>query len=221
MICDPSATGGVAFNAAKKSGLDVLTPGWLRDCVDAGAVIEPRPKHRLHLSRATVERNQGRVDAFGDDHLVDVDTEDAAALVAGDRVANAAARLGPEWDPTTLEREMEAVGPTVRGGGRRDGEEVDAWRAFRGCVVAFVESGEGGESEFETRLALESCVKLRGGSCARWEDVRGVRTSSDAAACTHVVLMDGVGEAPGGVPRDARVVTARWLRETLETAAVG
>ena len=55
VICDPSATNGVAFNAAKKSGLDVLTPGWLRDCVDAGAVIEPRPKHRLHLSRATVE----------------------------------------------------------------------------------------------------------------------------------------------------------------------
>ena len=34
-----------------------------------------------------MERSRGRVDAFGDDHLVDVDTEDAAALVAGDRVA--------------------------------------------------------------------------------------------------------------------------------------
>lgn len=220
VICDPSATNGVAFNAAKKSGLDVLTPGWLRDCVDAGAVIEPRPKHRLHLSRGTVELSEGRVDAFGDDHLVDVDTEDAAALVAGERVANAAARLGPEWDPTTLEREMEAVGPAGAGGGVTRGGEVEPWRAFRGCVVAFVESGEGGESEYETRRALELCVALRGGACKRWEDVpRG--TSSAEAACTHVVLMDGVGEAPGVVPPGARVVTARWLRETLETAAVG
>ena len=220
VICDPSATNGVAFNAAKKSGLDVLTPGWLRDCVDAGRVIEPRPKHRLHLSRATVELSEGRVDAFGDDHLVDVDTEDAAALVAGERVANAAARLGPEWDPTTLEREMEAVGPAGAGGGVTRGGEVEPWRAFRGCVVAFVESGEGGESEYETRRALELCVALRGGACKRWEDApRG--TSSAEAACTHVVLMDGVGEAPGGVPPGARVVTARWLRETLETAAVG
>ena len=63
-------------------------------------------------------------------------------------------------------------------------------------------------------MGSEMCIR------DRWEDApRG--TSSAEAACTHVVLMDGVGEAPGGVPPGARVVTARWLRETLETAAVG
>lgn len=223
VICDPSAVNGVAFNAAKKSGLDVLTAQWLRDCVDAGRVIEPRPKHRLHLSRATVERSQGRVDAFGDDHLVDVDTEDAAALVAGERVANAAKLLSnnAEWDPTPMEREMEAVDGREGGGWSENPEEAaHPWRAFRGCVVAFVESGEspalssGGVSE-ATR-ALELCVSLRGGSLLSWEDVVHRGGTSE---CTHVVLMDGVGEAPGGVPPGARVVTARWLRETLETGS--
>ena len=89
-MCDPSAVDGVAFNAAKRSGLDVLTPGWLHDCVEHARILTPRPKHRLHLSRATVERSEGRIDAFGDDHLVDVDSEDLVRLVRGDRVVNAA-----------------------------------------------------------------------------------------------------------------------------------
>ena len=196
VICDPSATNGVAFNAAKKSGLDVLTPGWLRDCVDAGAVIEPRPKHRLHLSRGTVELSEGRVDAFGDDHLVDVDTEDAAALVAGERVANAAARLGPEWDPTTLEREMEAVGPTGAGGGVTRGGEVE--RGARSAGASSRSSRAARAASPSTRLGGRwSCASRCGaGRVNGGRTPRG--TSSDAAACTHVVLMDGVGEAPGG-----------------------
>ena len=168
----------------------MLTPGWLRDCVDAGAVIEPRPKHRLHLSRATVERSEGRVDAFGDDHLVDVDTEDAAALVAGERVANAALL----WDPNGTRRRWSGrwrrSGPTGGEVESRIAEEVEPWRAFRGCVVAFVESGEGGESEYETRRALELCVALRGGSCKR----RG-RTSWDVVGRggVHARRVDGRG----------------------------
>ena len=40
--------------------------------------------------------------------------------------------------------------------------------------------------------------------------------------CTHVVLMDGVDATvvETVLPASARVVTARWLRETLETGTV-
>ena len=42
VVCDPSAVDGVAFNAAKRSGLDVLTPGWLHDCVEHATRSHPK-----------------------------------------------------------------------------------------------------------------------------------------------------------------------------------
>ena len=215
VVCDPSAVDGVAFNAAKRSGLDVLTPGWLHDCVERGRVLTPRPKHRLHLSRSTVERSEGRIDAFGDDHLVDVDLEDLVRLVRGDRVVNAAANASIDADVVSLEREMAAVSD----GNLGDDDERDAsiaWRAFRGCVVSFIGSsstsgGDGAEVEIVHSLGLS--VRARGGTLC---------DAPTRDGCTHVVLMDGVDATvvETVLPASARVVTARWLRETLETGTV-
>jgi hypothetical protein len=215
VVCDPSAVDGVAFNAAKRSGLDVLTPGWLHDCVEHARVLTPRPKHRLHLSRSTVERSEGRIDAFGDDHLVDVDLEDLVQLVRGDRVVNAARNASIDADVVSLEREMAAVSDGKIG----DDDERDesmAWRAFRGCVVSFIGSptsggGDGAEDEIVHSLGLS--VRARGGTLC---------DAPTRDGCTHVVLMDGVDATvvETVLPASARVVTARWLRETLETGTV-
>jgi hypothetical protein len=199
---------GVAFNAAKRSGLDVLTPGWLHDCVEHGRILTPRPKHRLHLSRSTVERSEGRIDVFGDDHLVDVDLEDLVQLVRGHRVVNAARDASIDADVVSLEREM----------GRADDDMNDdgAWRAFRGCVVSFIGSptmscGDGAEDEVVHSLGLS--VRARGGTLC---------DAPTRDGCTHVVLMDGVDATvvETVLPASARVVTARWLRETLEAGTV-
>ena len=85
------ASGSKPRRATRGGGADVLTPEWLRACVDAGRVVAPRPKHRLFLSQHTVDAAEGRLDVFGDAHVEDVDAEDVLALLDGDRVASAAA----------------------------------------------------------------------------------------------------------------------------------
>ena len=119
---------------------------------------------------------------------------------------------------------------TLAGGKRGDdGEEkaqdVDerrgmdwdgAWRAFRGCVVSFIGSptmscGDGAEDEVVHSLGLS--VRARGGTLC---------DAPTRDGCTHVVLMDGVDATvvETVLPASARVVTARWLRETLEAGTV-
>ena len=95
VVAPASARHHVQFIAAVRAGgVDVLTPEWLRECVAEGRVVEPRPRHRLHLSRATVDAAEGRVDSLGDAHDVDVNREDLHALAFGER-ANAALAAKP------------------------------------------------------------------------------------------------------------------------------
>ena len=90
VVAPPEARRRAQFTSVvRRGGVDVLTPEWLRECVDEGRVVTPRPRHRLHLSRATVERAEGRVDDFGDEHAVDVASEDAAALLDSERTRSA------------------------------------------------------------------------------------------------------------------------------------
>jgi DNA ligase-4 len=52
--------------AAASSTLDVLTPGWLRDCVAAGEIIPPAPRHRWRFALGSQLHADGKVDNFGD-----------------------------------------------------------------------------------------------------------------------------------------------------------
>jgi hypothetical protein len=107
----------------------------------------------------------------------------------------------------------------VSDGNIGDDDERDgsmAWRAFRGCVVSFIGSptsggDDGAEDEIVHSLGLS--VRARGGTLCDAPTCDG---------CTHVVLMDGVDATvvETVLPASARVVTARWLRETLETGTV-
>ena len=101
-----------------------------------------------------------------------------------------------------------------------EGDGSTAWRAFRGCVVSFIGSSfvggtmscdGGAEDEIVHSLGLS--VRARGGTLC---------DAPTRDGCTHVVLMDGVDAAvvETVLPASARVVTARWLRETLETGTV-
>jgi len=64
----------------------VLTFGWLRDCVEASALLPPRPKHQLRF--ASSQRDEYGQDRFGDSYSEEVDAEDVEALL---RAAKAAA----------------------------------------------------------------------------------------------------------------------------------
>jgi DNA ligase-4 len=87
IIAAPEARNGVRFKAVEKQGgMDILTPDWLRECAEAGRVIPPRPRHRLYLSRCTVDQMEGGMDDFGDEHNADVTVEDVAALLKGHRM---------------------------------------------------------------------------------------------------------------------------------------
>ena len=71
--------------------------------------------------------------------------------------------------------------------------------------------GDGAEDEIVHSLGLS--VRARGGTLC---------DAPTRDGCTHVVLMDGVDATvvETVLPASARVVTARWLRETLETGTV-
>ena len=145
---------------------------------------------------------------------MDVDLEDLVRLVRGDRVVNAARNASIDADVVSLEREMAAVSDgNIGDDDERDGSM--AWRAFRGCVVSFIGSptsgGDGAEDEIVHSLGLS--VRARGGTLC---------DAPTRDGCTHVVLMDGVDATvvETVLPASARVVTARWLRETLETGTV-
>jgi hypothetical protein len=128
--------------------VDVLTPEWLRACVEAGQVIEPRPKHRLFLSQTTVDAAQGRLDVFGDAHDEDVDAEDVLALLESDRVARAAAAAAAR---------REAPDDAARDAAEGDGGEIAA--AFRGYTFAILlapsPSGSGLDDDDFASSALE------------------------------------------------------------------
>jgi DNA ligase-4 len=130
VVATKEASTSVRFEAATRlssGGVDVLTPEWLRACVEAGRVIEPRPKHRLFLSQTTVDAAQGRLDVFGDAHDEDVDAEDVLALLESDRVARAAAAAAAR---------REAPDDAARDAAEGDGGEIAA--AFRGYTFAIL-----------------------------------------------------------------------------------
>ena len=89
--------------------------------------------------------------------------------------------------PDDAGREMEAVGPTVRGGGRHDGEDVDAWRAFRGVRRR-------ARSSRAARAARAASPSLRRGW--RWSRAsscgRVVRAVGGRARCEDVFGRGGV-----------------------------
>ena len=129
VVATREAKTSVRFEAATRNpgGADVLTPEWLRACVDAGRVVAPRPKHRLFLSQHTVDAAEGRLDVFGDAHAEDVDAEDVLALLDGDRVASAAAAAAARGEaPDDAARD--ATYRDARGGGA----------VFRGCAFAIL-----------------------------------------------------------------------------------
>ncbi len=129
VVATKEASTSVRFEAAtrREGGLDVLTPEWLRACVEAGQVIEPRPKHRLFLSQSTVDAAEGRLDVFGDAHDEDVDAEDVLALLESDRVARAAAAAAAR---------REAPDDAARDAAEGDGGDIAA--AFRGYTFAIL-----------------------------------------------------------------------------------
>ena len=90
----PRAITCSSIAAVCAGGVDVLTPEWLRECVAEGRVVEPRPRHRLHLSRATVDAAEGRVDSLGDEHDVIEPGGSPRARAFGER-ANAALATRP------------------------------------------------------------------------------------------------------------------------------
>ena len=129
VVATKEASTSVRFEAAtrREGGVDVLTPEWLRACVEAGRVIEPRPKHRLFLSQSTVDAAEGRLDVFGDVHDEDVDAEDVLALLESDRVARAAAAAAAR---------REAHDDAARDAAEGDGGGIAA--AFRGYTFAIL-----------------------------------------------------------------------------------
>jgi DNA ligase-4 len=151
VVATKEASTSVRFEAATRlssGGVDVLTPEWLRACVEAGQVIEPRPKHRLFLSQTTVDAAQGRLDVFGDAHDEDVDAEDVLALLESDRVARAAAAAAAR---------REAPDDAARDAAEGDGGEIAA--AFRGYTFAILlapsPSGSGLDDDDFASAALE------------------------------------------------------------------
>ena len=123
-----------------------MTPEWLRECVAEGRVVEPRPRHRLHLSRATVDAAEGRVDSLGDAHDVDVNREDLRALAFGER-ANAALAAKPPASED-VDALAEAAAETEAAAEAKDYDD-DEERArtrirrdvFAGCAFAIVSEG--------------------------------------------------------------------------------
>ena len=129
VVATRDARTSVRFEAATRDGgADVLAPEWLRACVAAGRVVEPRPKHRLFLSQTTVDAAEGRMDAFGDTHAEDLDAEDVDALLESDRVASAAAARAARGAP-----------PDNAARGALDAPDASGIAAvFRGCAFAIV-----------------------------------------------------------------------------------
>ena len=148
VIAEPEARGGVYFRVAKDhGGLDILTPDWLRECAAAGRVIDPSPRHRLHLSRCTVEAADGTMDKFGDTHSMDVDVEDVVALLQGDVAERALkseqGRANAEGGIDEIIREMAAVtavaaSTAAAAVATTAGGDSTALRIFSGCIFLVV-----------------------------------------------------------------------------------
>ena len=131
--------------------MDILPPDWLRECAEAGQVIPPRPRHRLYLSRCTVEELEGAMDDFGDEHDVDVNLEDVAALIRGrratDALESAAGRAAAEEGVDDIRQQAAAVSAAAAEAaanaveeGEKSGGAVskEALRIFSGCVFLVV-----------------------------------------------------------------------------------
>ena len=148
VVAPASARHHVQFIAAVRAGgVDVLTPEWLRECVAEGRVVEPRPRHRLHLSRATVDAAEGRVDSLGDAHDVDVNREDLRALAFGERANAALAAKPPASEDVDALAEAAAETEAAAEAKDYDDDEEGARTrmrrdVFAGCAFAIVSEGD-------------------------------------------------------------------------------
>lgn len=65
-VAYPKQAQAAAQEAAAASALDVLKPSWVRDCIDAGRVLQPAPRHRWFFTLGSKPHEEGLVDHFGD-----------------------------------------------------------------------------------------------------------------------------------------------------------
>lgn len=147
VVATRDAMKGAQCNAVvKKGGMDILTPEWLGECVAEGHVIDPRPRHRLHLSRCTVDEAKGEMDAFGDRHDVDVNIEDVTALMSSHRATSALKAMQVDSD---LEAGIGAIRQELAAVAANNRDEANPaeglYRIFSGCtfLVVLLPAGKG------------------------------------------------------------------------------
>ena len=101
---------GERFTVACLKG-DVYTVDWLKQCIQENRVIQPRPRHRLHLATSTWYGSE-TIDRYGDEYFIQCNEADMQALLhqVGDQTKRwetsevpAMVELGREY-PTLLKR---------------------------------------------------------------------------------------------------------------------
>ena len=60
---------------------DVVSTSWLDLCLRKGVLVDPRPKHYLNITTATIEALGRAVDKFGDSYTERVDEGDVRTLL--------------------------------------------------------------------------------------------------------------------------------------------
>ncbi|CAI5482386.1 unnamed protein product [Closterium sp. Yama58-4] len=99
-----SASGGFRLKAAVKAG-DVYTYEWLQECLQARKLVPPKPKHYLHRSLLTAQRQQQQVDKFGDSYTDDIaDVLELKQLFA--KVAESQVKAVPSGDLEVQRRKL-------------------------------------------------------------------------------------------------------------------
>eukprot|EP00854_Cymbomonas_tetramitiformis_P010924 gene10924-12923_t len=208
--------GGLHYEAHVKHDRDVYSIAWVEECVEQGAVVPLRPKHRLHVSTTTAAT--GDCDEFGDSWQDEVDVEDVRMLVervaacAGGKAGARGAVAGTGPSPA---ESMESAEPTMA---------TARWSVLRGCIMRMVLVPEPPLSRSPGAASTELAERALQLSAQRLElaaRLQGARIAASLTTeVTHVVVVTAVAHPGGGDPLLCPGDVIRSLGTAAEQAAL-
>ncbi|KND89026.1 DNA ligase 4 [Tolypocladium ophioglossoides CBS 100239] len=186
----------------KGGDVDIIRPGWIRDCLEEGDgtfLLPYEERHLFHATEGTRAAAAQNTDRYGDSYARDVSMDELREIMADMPKLEAPDAFDAAAFLQQLEDHSKGLSH-MRG------------FMFRRCVVHF-RRVEGTGERLVNRLA--HYVKYAGGTCA---------DSLEDRAVTHVVIVGGdpmeVGEVADGLRKDIssrrevpRLVTGSWVED--------
>jgi len=199
---------GEKFTVACLKG-DVYTVDWLKECIQENRIIQPRPRHRLHLTTSTWYGSE-TIDRYGDEYFVQCNEADIQALLyqVGDQTKRwetsevpAIVALGREY-PNLLKRSK--------------------YLTFRGCVFEIDDTLSGkyaNDAEGDLyvharrveRSNAESILRLYGGK---------VLTVESGRVGTHIVRVHDESVLEEYLDDGRLLVSLGWVRQQTTSSQI-